>query len=80
MELEIRDTPRGFARADFVDLYGAECSIQDSSLMDEEAIWLGCNDGVHHMGECLARMHLTREMVAELIPILQKFVETGSIR
>ena len=26
------------------------------------------------------RMHLTREQVAELLPILQRFVETGEIR
>jgi len=26
-----------------------------------------------------SRMHLTREMVAELLPYLQKFVETGEI-
>ena len=31
----------------------------------------------HYTGN--TRMHLTREQVAELLPILQKFVETGEI-
>jgi hypothetical protein len=31
----------------------------------------------HYVGN--ARMHLTREQVAELLPILQRFVETGEI-
>lgn len=41
--MEIKHTERGFARAEFTDRYGAECSIQDSSLADEAAIWLGVN-------------------------------------
>ena len=28
----------------------------------------------------LTRMHLTREQVADLIPVLQKFVDTGNIK
>ena len=34
-------TNRGFVRGEFTDLYGAKCSIQESSLADEPAIWLG---------------------------------------
>lgn len=78
---EVFSTERGFTRADFVDRYGVECSIQDSSLATEDCIWLGCNEGVHHhvTGECLARMHLTREMAEQLIPLLQHFVEHGHL-
>lgn len=78
-ELKFEPTARGFQRADFKDLYGAECSIQRSSLADPPAIWLGQNSGSHHQGECLARMHLTQEMAAALIPLLKKFVETGEL-
>ncbi len=34
-------TGRGFAIGEFDDLYGAKCSIQESSLADKPAIWLG---------------------------------------
>lgn len=34
-------TNRDFVRVEFTDLYGAKCSIQESSLADEPAIWLG---------------------------------------
>lgn len=81
MPLEPKPSARGFLRADFVDMYGAECSIQESSLATEPALWLGANQGTHHhlTGGCLARMHLTREMVADLLPHLHRFVETGRL-
>jgi hypothetical protein len=77
--MEIKPTSRGFKRAEFVDLYGEQCSIQESSLATDDAIWLGCNEGKHHhvTGSCMARMHLNRAMAAELIPLLQHFVDTG---
>ena len=34
-------TQRGFGRVEFTDRYGAKCSLQDSSLATEPAIWLG---------------------------------------
>lgn len=37
-------TERGFARLDFTDRYGVECSLQESSLATEGAIWFGVND------------------------------------
>jgi len=87
--MELKRTLRGFVSADFTDLYGSECSIQDSSLATDDAIWLG----VDHINakewstivgvdpeKIPARMHLSREMVAELLPILQRFVDTGSIQ
>lgn len=93
--MKIRHTERGFARADFTDRYGEQCSIQKSSLAFEDCLWLGVNDpkpkylvygegwkdyplpeGVEIIG---SRMHLTREMAAELIPLLQHFVDTGEL-
>lgn len=72
---------RGFMKGQFVDRYGEKCSIQKSSLASEDCIWLGCDhekqtDDGTPIG---ARMHLTQKMVADLIPILQRFVETGEI-
>lgn len=79
MTIPLEPTPRGFARGDFTDRDGQACSIQESSLADEDCIWLGCNEGAHHhiTGDCLARMHLTREQVEALLPLLKTFVETG---
>ena len=88
-------TQRGFGRFEFVDSYGAQCSIQESSS-DEPRIWLGINrpdvkrlTGVPGVGwvdvelpegaEVFGRMHLNREHVAELIPMLQHFVDTGRL-
>lgn len=44
MEITTGTTGRGFALATFTDRYGAECSIQKSSLATEDAIWFGIND------------------------------------
>lgn len=68
--LVFHTTPRGFYIAEFVDSYGKQCSLQDSSNVDPH-IWLGVGD---------ERMHLTREMVAALIPHLARFVVNGWLR
>lgn len=39
--IRMSSTGRGFAIGEFDDLYGAKCSIQESSLADKPAIWLG---------------------------------------
>lgn len=87
-------TQRGFDRVEFTDHYGADCSLQKSSLATEDAIWLGCNRAdpkvlvpgqgwqpVPMPEEYIAntRMHLTREHVRDLLPYLQRFVETGEL-
>jgi len=79
-------TQRGFERAEFQDRYDIKCSIQDSSLATEAAIWLGPEErfGDKEKGELYKvhdpqRMHLTQDMAAKLILVLQRFVETGSI-
>lgn len=87
-------TERGFGIYKFKDHYGLECSLQESSLATESAIWLGIAENkVEH---CIAdkgwvpvelpkdtlvhnRMHLTREQVKEIIPLLQKFVDDGEL-
>lgn len=64
-----RGTIRGFVRGEFTDQYGMSCSVQASSLADEDCIWLGGSD----------RMHLTREMAGELGEILTRFSKTGKL-
>lgn len=89
MSFELQFAPannRGFARADFKDRNGEACSIQESSLQfvegDEDGgpcIWLGQNEGTHHRGHCLARMHLTRDMAREIAAALLRFADTGQL-
>lgn len=80
--MKLKRTDRGFDHAAFVDRYGANCSIQKSSIATEDCIWLGIDDPPKfHLGEWLSgRMHLTRKHVKALLPLLQLFVETGELR
>lgn len=83
---------RGFGVISFCDKSMSECSLQDSSLATEPAIWLGINDPDPKLfvpGEgwkdypvppdvmINTRMHLTQSMVKQLLPFLIKFAETG---
>lgn len=69
-KMHIKKTQRGFDLIEFVDHYGAACSLQKSSLATEDCIWLGTNTN---------RMHLTQEQVSQLLPHLQEFVENGEL-
>lgn len=60
-------TARGFRFATFKDRYGEECSIQESSSVTP-SIWLGVDNN---------RMHLSRKMVNDLIPLLIHFADHG---
>ena len=42
--LKKETTERGFGRYEFKDKYGMSCSLQDSSLASEPAIWFGIDD------------------------------------
>ncbi len=82
MAIKTKPTSRGFERGEFKDRYGAACSIQKSSLAEEDCIWLGCeHETIHDVtGEkCGARMHLTQELAADLWPMLKHFAETGNL-
>ena len=80
-------TSRGFRLIEFEDRYRQKCSLQDSSLASEAAIWLG----VDNTGPCIEgpngkmnedvhrRMHLTVGQVRDLIPLLQEFCDKGFI-
>lgn len=79
LEFEDAGGGRGLTIARFRDRYGVECSIQTSSLATEDAIWLGQHNTTCSQcgGTEPSRMHLTRELVEMLIPVLQHFVDTG---
>ena len=74
MALKIHATSRGYRRALFADRYGEGCSIQESSAFAGQSSCILL--GKHRDGY---RMHLTQEMAADLIPLLQHFVETGGL-
>lgn len=72
--MKIEKTERGFEIIRFTDFYGAECSLQQSSLAlynkpGSSAVWFGAGD---------ERMHINLELVKELLPYLQNWVEGGS--
>jgi hypothetical protein len=70
---------RGFYGAYFKDQDGNLCQITESSLATDYCLRVGLNEGVHHMGRCLATMHLNRSQAAELILLLRQFVNTGRL-
>ena len=98
--MKYKKTNRGFVLTEFVDRYGAKCSLQESSLAEEAAIWFGADElglkgfipfeGWEDISEsdlkekfevqdivANTRMHLTQDMVKELLPALIHFAETG---
>lgn len=68
--MDIQVTPRGFKIVSFKDLNQQDCSLQESSLATDNAIWLGADD---------ARMHINQELAEELIIHLQKFIDHGTL-
>ena len=66
LNIEWKVTGRGFVAGDFRDLYGQECSIQESSSAEYYALWLG-------VGGC--RMHLTHAQAKDLAKVLRAFVK-----
>lgn len=92
--MNIEKTQRGFDHSSFVDRYGHKCSIQKSSLATEDAIWLGIDEAdpkiLSNDNGWIAyelpsevflttRMHLTKDMVRDLLPTLQRFADTGEL-
>jgi hypothetical protein len=75
--IEFEATRRGALVGTFTDRYGAHCSLQESSYLDEECLWLGIE--VDAMGEPLpsARMHVTRDLARRLGEALLHFATEG---
>jgi hypothetical protein len=77
----------GLASVEFSDHDFRICTIQDSSLATEAAIWFGVsNSGPQISGpsgkmseDVNQRMHLTQEQVEDLLPFLNEFSNTGRL-
>jgi hypothetical protein len=79
--IALAPTERGFLRGEFRDANGDAGSIQESSVATEPMLWLGQDNVTNPNGERVpCRMHLTQELAAALIPLLQRFVATGGLR
>lgn len=87
-------TQRGFGIIKFTDFYDYGCSLQQSSLATEEAIWLGVDDvnpQILVAGQgwtkipmpegylAHSRMHLNRKQVQQLVVELNKWLDTGEV-
>lgn len=68
--MELKETPRGFTYFEMTDAYRKAFTIQKSSAASQECIWMGAGD---------SRAHLTRDMVRQIIPVLQQFADTGEV-
>ncbi len=87
-------TARGFALGEFIDGNGVPCSIQKSSAACRDMLWLGADEiGLKQLRpgrggwvdiptpdhQANTRMHLTRENVKALLPLLRHFARTGDL-
>lgn len=66
-------TDRGWWLGTFYDLYGKQCSVQESSLATDDAIWLGVDF------EEGTRMHLNRDQAEMLARVLIEFMGSGDL-
>lgn len=93
-EINIRETARGFRRAEFVDRDGIKCHLQESSLATEAAIRFGCSElglqtlipnkgwtplDVPKNTVANTTMHLTQPQVHALLPLLLEFALFGTV-
>lgn len=99
--MKVERTERGFAIIKFTDERNATCTLQKSSQMEPECVWLGVENvdpkilvsdfrNGQTCGKWIpvpfpegtlfhSRMHLTQEQVKELLPLLQKFADSGEL-
>ena len=76
---DFKPTKKGLLQAEFVDRFGAICSIQESSFPDEPCIWLGVEVDIQAREISTGRMHLSRDLANRLLPVLRHFVRTGEV-
>ncbi len=79
--MDFKTTPKGLLNIEFRDRYGRLCSVQESSFQEENCIWLGVDQELEadQDGTQGNHMHLTQEMVRELLPVLMHFVRNGNL-
>lgn len=81
IQIKIKSTNRGFARGEFTDVNGEQCSIQESSAAKKPMLWLGQDEPTIHesTGTAMCRMHLSQAHVRALLPLLHEFAKTGRL-
>lgn len=77
--MEFRSTRKGLLTAEFVDRFGARCSIQESSKTDENCVWLGVETDFNGQEVPNGMMLLTQELASQLLPILRRFARNGTL-
>lgn len=70
---------KGLLRGEFRDRIGALCSIQESSIVEDNCLWLGVEVDFDGWEIRNGRMLLTQEQARQLVPILRHFARTGRI-
>ena len=89
-EISFNRTDRGFTVFEFQDVYGEPCTLQNSSLASEGAIWFGTGGRIKKGPPwedvpipdnwlVKSRMHLTQAQVAQILPYLEYFVHNGHL-
>lgn len=79
---KVQITKRGFEYIEFIDRYGAKCSLQQSSLADYiqpgmSAVWLGVD--VNLKGVTVnERMHIDLKQAKALVKVLNRWIKNGS--
>jgi hypothetical protein len=68
---KLKRTNDGFRFYEFLDRNDAPCSIQKSSVCNEDLIWLGADSE--------GPMHLTRDQAAILAKQLEYFAQSGEL-
>ncbi len=88
---KVEETNRHFQIINFKDRYGTPCSLQQSSIFDDEhadtpgatAVWLGVDrqdekhDGMFDASN-VTRMHIDRKQAQALVAVLEMWIATGS--
>jgi hypothetical protein len=88
---KVAETKRSFELILFKDRYETPCSLQQSSIFDDEhadkpgatAVWLGVDrqttphDGMFDAAN-QTRMHLDRKQVQSLVAVLETWLKCGS--
>jgi hypothetical protein len=93
--MKVTKTSRGFELIHFKDRNGIECSLQESSLATERALWLGCQNAnprvlvpgqswqpIPMPAEYIAdtRMHLNEKQVKALVAHLNRWLKAGTFK
>lgn len=72
VKIELYTTERGFTVYSFTDLHEWRCILQEGGLADKPHIWLG-------ISRADQRLRLSQDLVRALLPILQRFADTGEL-